>query len=745
MKMKKVLAVLMSLCMTAGVVSYGAPVITQTITAQAEAAAEAECYSFDEETGVLTLSGTVDRGALIEILKTSRDKVISIVAEKGTVFPENSSELFWGFSCCTSIDLSNADTSNVTDMSSMFERCYKVKTIDLSGFDTSNVTDMSSMFYECLELTSLDLSGFDTSKVTSFDSMFDACHKLSKLDISGFDTSNVTDMSSMFSGCLELTSFDLSGFDTSKVTNFKWMFNNCRKMSTFDISGFDTGKVTDMSGMFENCFALTELDLSNFDTSNVINMSSMFSDCSDLTELDLSSFDTSRASDESDPKASIIDMFEDCSTLQFLTLGEKFTEITEEMRLINSYTGWANADDPANLVSDDGEYAVIENNGKNIYVRRLTYLHYLKYPINIKLEYSEEYNQVRFTWDKVKRADKYGIAVYLAGKWKVQTQNITDTTYTTPKNLTPGITYKVAIAARVNGKWDTENAIKNYVICKIGGNNSYIKPSREVPFGADLYVIADEINMYRGPGKRYGKVTTIPKNSYLQELGVIGNNNNWVFTLYRGQYGWVQVENEYGDKQIEIPRYLYPVVAKPVIYLYPEKETDVHVEVELTEADLATTYPKYNNGWDVVAKPDGSLVNKVDGSHHRYLFWDAVNCRTEFDFSKGFCVAGSDTESFLKEKLSYMGLTEDEMNEFIVYWLPLMEHNKYNLISFQSEKYTDSAKLNITPAPDSMLRVFMTYVPLEEAVDIEPQELSTFERNGFTVVEWGGSEIKYKR
>ena len=135
-------------------------------------------------------------------------------------------------------------------------------------------------------------------------------------------------------------------------------------------------------------------------------------------------------------------------------------------------------------------------------------------------------------------------------------------------------------------------------------------------------------------------------------------------------------------------------------------------------------------------------MNKADGSHHRYLFWDAVNCRTEFDFSKGFCVAGSDTESFLKEKLSYMGLTEDEMNEFIVYWLPQMEHNKYNLISFQSDKYTDTAKLNITPSPDSMLRVFMTYAPLEEAVDIEPQELSTFERKGFTVVEWGGSEIK---
>ncbi len=89
-----------------------------------------------------------------------------------------------------------------------------------------------------------------------------------------------------------------------------------------------------------------------------------------------------------------------------------------------------------------------------------------------------------------------------------------------------------------------------------------------------------------------------------------------------------------------------------------------------------------------------------------------------------------------------MGLNEEEMNEFIVYWLPRMEHNAYNLISFQGDVYTDSAKLDITPAPDSILRVFMAYVPLEEAIGIEPQQLSGFERNGFTVVEWGGSEIR---
>ena len=89
------------------------------------------------------------------------------------------------------------------------------------------------------------------------------------------------------------------------------------------------------------------------------------------------------------------------------------------------------------------------------------------YPTNIKVAYSEEYHQVRFIWNKVENADRYGIAVYLAGKWRVQKQDITDTVYTSPKNLTSGITYKVAIAARVNGSWDTANAIKNAVTVTI--------------------------------------------------------------------------------------------------------------------------------------------------------------------------------------------------------------------------------------------------------------------------------------
>ena len=105
-------------------------------------------------------------------------------------------------------------------------------------------------------------------------------------------------------------------------------------------------------------------------------------------------------------------------------------------------------------------------------------------------------------------------------------------------------------------------------------------------------------------------------------------------------------------------------------------------------------------------------------------------------------VKGEDTEKFLQEKLAYMGLTPREYNEFIVYWLPLMQDNEYNLIAFQGETYTDNAKLEITPSPDSILRVFMTFKPLDKPIEIEEQQLTAFERQGFTVVEWGGAELR---
>ena len=179
--------------------------------------------------------------------------------------------------------------------------------------------------------------------------------------------------------------------------------------------------------------------------------------------------------------------------------------------------------------------------------------------------------------------------------------------------------------------------------------------------------------------------------------------------------------------------------AKPVIYLYPETETEITVRLDYS-GELTCTYPAYDNGWTVTAAPDGTLIDEK-GQTYNYLYWEGAGTE-QYDFSQGFCVAGADTAAFLEDALAQLGLTRKEANEFIVYWLPQMEQNPYNLIAFQQETYTEAAKLSVTPTPDSILRVFMTWKPLTEPVDIPAQELPTFERHGFTVVEWGGAKVK---
>ena len=182
-------------------------------------------------------------------------------------------------------------------------------------------------------------------------------------------------------------------------------------------------------------------------------------------------------------------------------------------------------------------------------------------------------------------------------------------------------------------------------------------------------------------------------------------------------------------------------IEKPVIYLYPEKTTEVSVDLSI-DGEFVSVYPEFNaenSGWTVTAEPDGRLF--VGGREYYCLFWEGET-GAEFDFSKGFCVAGEDTAEFLRDTLGELGLTPREANEFIIYWLPRMEHNAYNLISFQTDAYTDAAELCVSPEPDSLIRVFMAFRALETPVEIEPQELGSPERSGFTVVEWGGGEVR---
>lgn len=178
-------------------------------------------------------------------------------------------------------------------------------------------------------------------------------------------------------------------------------------------------------------------------------------------------------------------------------------------------------------------------------------------------------------------------------------------------------------------------------------------------------------------------------------------------------------------------------ISKPILYFYPEK--DINVKVTFDDPSvLETTYPKYNNGWEVLAKKDGSLYDKK-GKYYYALYWDEKKVHT-IDFSEGFYVTKDNAIDFLEEKLSYIGLNEKERNEFIMYWLPVLEKNKKSLVYFElTEERNSYSKININPKPDSMLRIVIHIKKVNKKTNIKEEKLVPFERNGFTVVEWGGT------
>ena len=245
-----------------------------------------------------------------------------IGGDGGVTANPNSSTLFSSLKSVKTIDLSNLDTSYVTDMNYMFDGMGHLENITFGEkFDTSKVTDMQGMFNCCESLKSLDLSNFNTSKVTNMMSMFSYCRSLTELNLSNFDTSNVTNMNQMFAtwdGVSQLKTINLSSFKTSKVTNMSGMFAGLTELTELDLSNFDTSSVIDMGQMFDGLAKITELDLSSFDTSNVTNMGGMFNKCSSLKALDLSNFNTKKAT-------SMVNMFLNTTNLQTIYVGPNWS------------------------------------------------------------------------------------------------------------------------------------------------------------------------------------------------------------------------------------------------------------------------------------------------------------------------------------------------------------------------------------------------------------------------------------
>lgn len=257
------------------------------------------------------------------------------------------------------------------------------------------------------------------------------------------------------------------------------------------------------------------------------------------------------------------------------------------------------------------------------------------------------------------------------------------------------------------------NTFENLVITKIYANCFFAENRVPQPFQY-------KINGKLGEGWCVGdQINCVYKNAYTDDL-------------YHVEADMVSIESSDWEPD---PNACY----KPVIYLYPEEETEITVSLTL-DGEFTCTYPAYNNGWTVTALPNGTLIDK-NGQTYNYLYWEGETY-SQYDLSSGFCVKGDDTAMFLETALSDLGLNRREANEFIVYWLPLMEQNPYNIISFQTDVYVNAAKLKINPTPDTLIRVFMTWQSADNFVELPAQDLSAPERLGFTVVEWGGTQLK---
>lgn len=176
----------------------------------------------------------------------------------------------------------------------------------------------------------------------------------------------------------------------------------------------------------------------------------------------------------------------------------------------------------------------------------------------------------------------------------------------------------------------------------------------------------------------------------------------------------------------------HQVVKKPAVYLYPLVNSDIQVKVEVN-GKLTLTEPLYGNGWNVNVTPDGTIDNKYD-----YLFYEADLNKTELP-EEGWIVEYGKIENWFDEYLPQLGLNTKEKDQFKEYWLKDLKEAKYYEIKLLDNKFLkENMNLVISPEPQTLIRLNFYFKPLDERVDIKSPVITTPERNGFTVVEWGG-------
>ena len=176
---------------------------------------------------------------------------------------------------------------------------------------------------------------------------------------------------------------------------------------------------------------------------------------------------------------------------------------------------------------------------------------------------------------------------------------------------------------------------------------------------------------------------------------------------------------------------------KPVLYIYPTEDMNINVVLK-NKDNLLTTYPKYNNVWNMFVKTNGDMYDE-NGKYYYALYWEEER-NDNFIFDEGFYVTKDNAISFLEEKLSYIGLNDKERNEFIMYWLPILESNEKSIVKFElTDELQSRSEIVISPEPESFIRVHINVKKVDKEENIKEQELIKYNRTGYTAVEWGGT------
>lgn len=246
----------------------------------------------------------------IEIHDLTSDKPIYLVYDKTTgvvtintpaetiCTNESAAFMFANFGSLKYIDnLKCLNTENATSMERMFYyvncKNRELRKVDLSNFNTSNVTNMLSMFNGCRNLTTLDVSSFNTELVEDMSYMFQYCVNIEELDLSNFNTECVTNMRNMIAYCYKLLNVNLSSFNTENVLNLAYFLAGCKVLPAADLSSFNTENCTDFNNIFRNCYAITDIKIPNFNIENAKDVRSFFYACESLQTIDVSMLDGS--------------------------------------------------------------------------------------------------------------------------------------------------------------------------------------------------------------------------------------------------------------------------------------------------------------------------------------------------------------------------------------------------------------------------------------------------------------------